>query len=31
MPSAKAVCPDFLIGFKSMPYVMRYSNFPIEV
>ncbi|ANP90103.1 hypothetical protein BA011_39945 (plasmid) [Rhizobium leguminosarum] len=24
----KAVCPDLLIGFKSMPYVMRYSDFP---
>jgi transposase len=28
---AEAVCPDLLIGFKSMAYVMRYSDFPIEV
>lgn len=28
MPPPKAVCPDLLIGFKSMPYVMRYSDFP---
>jgi len=27
IPPPKAVCPDLLIGFKSMPYVMRYSNF----
>jgi hypothetical protein len=26
--SPKAVCPDLLIGFKSMPYVMRYNHFP---
>jgi AraC-like DNA-binding protein len=26
-PSAE-VCPDSRIGFKSMPYVLRYSNFP---
>lgn len=25
---AKAVCPDLLIGFKSMPYVMCYNHFP---
>lgn len=24
---AKAVWPDLLIGFKSMPYVMRYNHF----
>ncbi|MCO5154076.1 MULTISPECIES: hypothetical protein [unclassified Shinella] len=23
----KAVCPDLLIGFKCMPYVMRYNDF----
>ncbi|PYE29998.1 hypothetical protein C8J37_12817 [Rhizobium sp. PP-WC-1G-195] len=28
MPPPKAVCPDFVIGFKSMPYVMRYNHFP---
>lgn len=28
IPPAKAVCPDLLIGFKSMPYVMRYGDFP---
>ena len=27
IPPPEAVCPDLLIGFKSMPYVMRYSNF----
>lgn len=27
-PPPKAVCCDLLIGFKSMPYVMRYSHFP---
>ena len=27
IPPPKAVCPELLIGFKSMPYVMRYSNF----
>ena len=24
----KAVCADLVIGFKSMPDVMRYSHFP---
>jgi hypothetical protein len=24
----KAVCADLLIAFKSVPYVMRYSDFP---
>jgi len=28
MPPPKAVCPDVLIGFKCMPYVIRYSDFP---
>ena len=28
IPPPKAVCPDLLIGFKSMPYVMRYNHFP---
>ncbi|MCQ4634927.1 hypothetical protein GB927_033215 [Shinella sp. CPCC 100929] len=28
MPPPKAVCPDLVIGFKSMPYVMRYNHFP---
>jgi hypothetical protein len=28
MPSPKAVCPDLVIGFKCMPYVMRYNHFP---
>lgn len=28
IPPAKAVCRDLLIGFKSMPYVMRYNCFP---
>lgn len=27
-PPPKAVCPDLLIGFKSMAYVMRYNHFP---
>jgi len=27
IPPAKAVCPDLLIGFKCMPYVMRYNHF----
>ncbi len=27
MPPPKAVCRDLLIGFKSMPYVMRYDHF----
>jgi hypothetical protein len=28
MRPPKAVCPDLVIGFKSMPYVMRYNHFP---
>lgn len=28
MPPPKAVCPDLVIGFMSMPYVMRYNHFP---
>lgn len=28
MPAAKAVFLDLLISFKSMAYVMRYSDFP---
>ena len=28
IPPPKAVCPDLLIGFKCMPYVMRYDHFP---
>ena len=28
IPPPKAVCPDLLIGFKSMAYVMRYNHFP---
>ena len=27
IPPPKAVCRDLLIGFKSMPYVMRYDHF----
>jgi hypothetical protein len=27
IPPPKAVCPDCLIGFKCMPYVMRYNHF----
>lgn len=28
IPPPKAVCPDLLIGVKSMAYVMRYNHFP---
>ena len=28
IPPRKAVCPDMLIGVKSMAYVMRYNHFP---
>jgi hypothetical protein len=28
IPPPKAACPDLLIGFKSMAYVMRYNHFP---
>ena len=28
IPPAKAVCPNSLIGFKSMAYVMHYNHFP---
>jgi len=27
-PPPEAVCCDLLIGFKSMAYVMHYSDFP---
>lgn len=28
IPAPKDVCPDLLIGVKSMAYVMRYNHFP---
>ena len=28
IPPPTAVCPDLLIGVKSMAYVMRYNHFP---